>query len=95
MCMVTFSQAQGHNVGSKVKKALPCGSETIKVTVTTFGTMVLCGKMLENKDCMVTFIIQGQGHIRGTVTKLGTHVSLMGFALLNRKMYYFLLFAEM
>ena len=56
-------------------------SENIKVTVTTFGTMVLCGKVLQNIRCTVTFL-QGKGHIRATVTKLGTHASLMGFALL-------------
>jgi len=79
---VTFTQGQGQMVKVKGQKAtLPCGSKTTKVTVTTFGTMVLCGKVLQIIHCTFTSI-QGQGHIRATVSKFGTHVSLMGFALL-------------
>ena len=81
--MMTFSQGRGHDVGSKVKKQHyhMAGKLLINVTVTTFGTMVLCGKVLQNIHCTVTFI-QGQGHIRAVITKLNIHVSLMGFALL-------------
>ena len=48
---------------SKVKKVtLPFFSETIKATDIKFGTMVPCGKVLENKHNTVTFT-QGQGQM--------------------------------
>ena len=44
------------------KAILPCFSETSKATSITFGTMVFCGKVLQNIHCKATYN-QSQGHI--------------------------------
>ena len=71
---MTFIQGQGQ------KSNIAILLETIKGAVTKFGTMVLCGKAW-NILCMVNFT-QGQGPVKAKVTKLVTHVSLLGFAVL-------------
>src|SRR5210317_1320883 len=59
---LTFTQGQGKKkYGQKSQKVtLPFFSETIKATVTKFGTMGLCDKALHNICGTLTFT-QGQG----------------------------------
>ena len=59
---LTFTQGQGKKKhGQKSQKVtLPFFSETIKATVTKFGTMGLCDKALQNICGTLTFT-QGQG----------------------------------
>ena len=62
--MVTFTQGQGKKGQGQMspKNNIAIFSETITATDIKFGTMVPCGKVLENTQCMVTFT-QGQGQI--------------------------------
>ena len=58
--IMTLTESQGHGQRSR-KVTLPYFSETIKATVTTLGTKVLCDNALPNSYYIMT-LTEGQGH---------------------------------
>ena len=61
-CKVTFTKGQGQKGQGQrsEKETLACLSETIEVTVTKFGTKVLCDNGLHN-ICNTVTLTEGQG----------------------------------